>query len=103
MKEYEICEGPIVITVVVEGDASRIQVIDPDNAETPALFPTDLSLLAGVANGYSYQVGFSNESLTMSLENEIVSMRFIGKDRAAKTCRVERDQFEQKVNAISLI
>jgi hypothetical protein len=96
MKTIDICKGAIIVQVVQERSGLKLVVKTSGSDASEASFPTDLTLLAGVTRGYSYQVASPTGSLTISADDSLVSLQF-DKGKGATKCRIEREGYEAAI------
>lgn len=98
MNEVGLCENGITVKVIRESTGLQLLVTASDHPGAVACFPTHESLLAGVTKGYSYQVASPEGSLTVSSDEDTVSLSFDGGAIGRKKCRVNKHEFERAIH-----
>lgn len=98
MDEVNLCENGMRVRILKQPSGLRLLVSASESPEPLASFPTNESMLAGVANGYSYQVASADGSLTVSSDKGDVSFRFDGGRAGQKRCRIARHEFERAIH-----
>jgi hypothetical protein len=75
-------QNGFLLTVHIQGEHSQ------------SVFPTDAALLAGVVNGYSYQVAGPQGGLTLSNSGDAIAICFEDNRAPSHRCLVPRADFD---------
>ncbi len=99
MNSADICLDKLRIQVARDMEGLKILVSKLDEPSEVTSFPTDLSLLIGVLEGYSYQVASPERSLVLTVEDQVVQFQFDSGAGGIK-CKTEKAAFEHAIRSL---